>query len=401
MSKRTAIIIVIAVLVLGTLILYFLLGGKAPSGLPIFNGLPFGTPPDGEVGVPEPTEPVPNEGLDSEGRPLSRFIRVSDVPVAGAIGFLKNGSTYVRYVERATGHVVDMNPLTLEKTKILNTTRPRTYEAIFKQDASGYIARALDEGGDSVANTAISIIAPTGTSTTYSTQLSLLRGEMDDIGILPNGSLLYALSDTGQMTLSAFGGDRPRTLFTMPFSDWRIRTMTNDSALIFPKAGGSALGYLYTLNLSSGAMNKVAGPLSALIALPNANGSKIALSYISRDNILSVLTPSNGSIGAINPATLADKCVWSRRDTDLLICAVPEGGLGTGMPDNWYNGTASFVDRIWKFDTEINASELLLEPKKNYDLEIDAYELTLSPDEDWLFFTNKKDLTLWGLKLTP
>jgi hypothetical protein len=73
MSKRTAIIIVIAVLVLGTLILYFLLGGKAPSGLPIFPGLPFGTPPDGEVGVPEPTEPVPNEGLDSEGRPLSRF----------------------------------------------------------------------------------------------------------------------------------------------------------------------------------------------------------------------------------------------------------------------------------------------------------------------------------------
>jgi hypothetical protein len=400
MSKRKAIIIILAVILIGTALLYLLIGGKTPAGLPIFDGSPFGTPPE-DVPIGTPPEETPVGTVDGEGRPLPIFMRLSDAPVAGGISFLKNGSTYVRFVDRATGHIYDMNPATLEKARIINVTAPRIYSAVFKSDASGYVARTLAENEEVIANTSVSIISPKATSTDYSIQTTPLRGNIDALEVLSNGNLIYAIKDNGAVVTSSFTGSSPRELFSMNFSQWKIHPITNSSALIVTKASESAEGYAYTLNIASGGLTKVLGPLVGLSALPNPAGSRIAFSHSAGGTTLSVANIANGTKFVITPATIVEKCVWSRREQSILLCAAPEGGLQPGTPDSWYDGTVSYSDRIWRFNTDTDTAELLLEPEKNFDTKIDAFELFLSPDEDWLFFINKRDLTLWGLRLVP
>lgn len=415
MSKRLTIFIIIITIILGTGILYVLLGGKGLGDSPFIPGNPFGTPP-------EDTNPVSTDGgtstttpgdidvpLDSEGRPVTRFFKLSDAPIAGAVSFLKNGSTTVRYVDRATGHVYEVNPLNLERIKILNTTRPHIYEAIFKRDGTGFVERTVTAGSDTIVNTSMTLIAPTGTTTStstgaslgmYTAEATLLRGEVGDLVLLPNDNLLYALKDTGGVMTSSFEGESPRTLFTLPFTQWTIWPISNTSAIISTKPSMAALGYAYTLNVTSGSLTKMLGPLQALSVLPSSDGRRIAYSYIEDDEfVLLVDNTLSGSSLKILPATLSEKCVWSKKSTNILICGASESGLGNDAPDAWYQGLVHYSDKIWRFNTDTDTSEILLSPKANFDIDLDAINLILSPNEDYLFFTNKSDLSLWALKL--
>lgn len=401
MSKRTAIIIIVAVILVGTAILYFLLGGKTPSGLPIFTGSPFGAPPEDTPVTPgSGDQPMPI-GVDNQGRELPRFVRLSEAPVAGAVSFIKNGLTHVRYVDRATGHVYDINPSTLERTKIINITRPRVYNAIFKDDASGYIARTLDDDREIILSTAVSIIPPKATSTDYSVQASILRGNLGDLDVLPNSNLIYVSEDPDAVLASSFTGEKATSLLSSPFIEWQLQALSNANILITTKASEVAEGFAYKMDTSNGRLTKVLGPLLALSALSNPDGTRFAYHYIDgRGDIFSTLH-QNGANLEIRPTTLPEKCVWSRKDLSALICGAPDSGLGVGAPDNWYLGVTSYVDKIWRFNTDTNTSEILLDPVKNFDTEVDAMDLFLSPDEDYLFFTSKKDLSLWALKLKP
>jgi hypothetical protein len=58
-----------------------------------------------------------------------------------------------------------------------------------------------------------------------------------------------------------------------------------------------------------------------------------------------------------------------------------------------------YSDRVWRFDTDTDFANVVADPKKDFNTDIDAEHLFLSPKEDYLFFENKNDLTLWALKL--
>lgn len=409
MSKKTTIFIIILTLILGTGILYVLLGGKGLSDSPLIPGNPFGTPPEdatpGDTDSGTSTTTTPGDidvPVDSEGRPIAKFFKLSDAPIAGAVSFLKNGSTTVRYVDRATGHVYEVNPLNLERVKILNTTRPHIYEAIFKQDGSGFVERSVAPGSDEVTNTSISLVPPEATTTPsmYTAEATLLRGELEDVALLPNNNLIYALKDTGAVLTASFAGASPRTVFTLPFTKWNILPVSNTSAILSTRPSSAAEGFAYTLSITSGSLTKLLGPLTALNVLPSTDGRRIAYSYIDGgENILFVKNTLNDTSLEILPATLVEKCVWSKNRTNILICGASEEGLGPDTPDSWYQGVAHYTDKIWRFNTDTETAEILLSPKANFDIDIDVMNPILSQNEDYLFFTNKNDLSLWALKL--
>ncbi|MBX4195788.1 hypothetical protein KW796_02445 [Candidatus Parcubacteria bacterium] len=405
MSRRALIFTIILVIVLGTGILFFLVGGKTPGGLPILSGLPFGEAPrdngnpGGDFGNTSGTA-----NTDSEGRSLAKFFRLVNDPVAGFVSFIKNGSEMVRYVDRATGHVYDVNPNTLEKTKIFNTTQPKVYVALWKPDASGFLERSVPSNSDSVSNTSITLSLPKATSTDgfYVAQATLLRGDTGDMAIAADGSLLYVLRDTGAVLISSFLGEKPRTLLSLPFTDWRILPINSSSALLVTKASIAAEGYAYTLNTKSGGLTKILGPLNALTAVPSPDGRHIAYAYSDFGTIaFKVLNVANGVTSVITPATLPEKCVWSRKTPSVIYCGVPENGLGGNSPDSWYQGGANYSDKIWRFNTDTGTAEVILEPIKNFNTKVDAMSLELSPDEDYLFFVNKDDLSIFALKIAP
>lgn len=403
MSKRNAIIIIVLTLILGTGVLYFILGGKAGNIIaPIFDGSPFGTPPGdtnqtpgGEEGGEAP------DGSGSEGGELPRFLKLSDAPVSGYTSIIKNGLTYVRFVDRATGHVFDINPSTLVKVRLINTTIPRVYESLFKADGSGFVARTIPDGGDVVINSAISLIAPVSTSTeaSFTTQATPIRGELGDIALLPNGNLIYAAKDTETIVTSTFTGGSLRTLLNLPFSAWRFYPISNASVLLVTKASEFAQGYAYTLNTSNGALRKVLGPLNGLSAVPSSAGERIAFSHTGGGGTFSVLNTTNSSILNILPLTLAEKCVWSKKVSSVLLCGAPVDGLGAGFPDRWYEGTTSYSDRVWRFNTNTDTAEIILDPEESFEESVDVINPSISQDEDFFFFINKGDLSLWALRL--
>ena len=107
----------------------------------------------------------------------------------------------------------------------------------------------------------------------------------------------------------------------------------------------------------------------------------------------------DGSTQDVIFKTLVDKCVWSNMHTNEVYCAVPVEFPQALYPDDWYRGKVSFVDQIWHLDTDTGEVHLLANLLSLSNKLIDATDLSLDPKENFLYFINKNDLSLWSLDL--
>ncbi|KND48536.1 MAG: hypothetical protein AB200_02300 [Parcubacteria bacterium C7867-005] len=401
MNKKIIFLTLLAVIILivGG---WFIFGRQLPqqSDTETESELPFG---QGGSDIPfNPSNPgdkttSTNPSNNQTGATFPNFFKLSLEPVAGAISIIKNGSTVVRYVDRATGHVYDIKPDTQERMKITNNTLPKIYEAIFRSDGNALVLRSLE--GDQISNLSIALTAPKSTTTDalHSVTMTPLRGEIKNIS--GGTKLFYVLADTKTLISSEFDGTKQKNLGSYPFSEWTPFTSEGTSLFIQTRPDSSTPGYAYTVNQSSGKATKILGPLNGLTILPNKTGKSIIYSYYSGDEF--VLEHKNFDTNKntkIFPVTIPEKCVWSKKE-NLIYCGNPEGIVGPKQPESWYQGAVSFNDSIWKIDPANQLSDVLLEPRRSFEVDVDVINPFLSPDEDYLFFINKKDLSLWALKL--
>ncbi|MFC1595274.1 hypothetical protein ACFL3E_02515, partial [Patescibacteria group bacterium] len=163
------------------------------------------------------------------------------------------------------------------------------------------------------------------------------------------------------------------------------------------KSSALAPGFIATLNLS-GVME---------ILIPEKNGLDILWSpdasmflYSETKNLgesmdvwlTKTKTPQDGE--KLGFKTLAEKCMWSKEDTEIIFCAVPKILPSYVIPDNWWMGDFFFEDRLWKINTVTGEVKIILNEES-----FDIIDLFSSVNEDHVFFINKKDSTLWSLKL--
>jgi hypothetical protein len=59
----------------------------------------------------------------------------------------------------------------------------------------------------------------------------------------------------------------------------------------------------------------------------------------------------------------------------------------------------SFSDDIWVIDLAMGSANVIATPVETAGEEIDFINPMLSPDEHYLIFMNKKDSSLWSLRL--
>jgi hypothetical protein len=417
MNKLLKILIaILAVILIAFAGWYFLLRDPdIPAGEAIRNLLPFGSPgdtvepgPDNEL-PPTATSSVPGGEIGEIPPPTANLFRLSDTPVAGAVVFKSGTQTIVRYVDRGTGHIYDINLTTLAKTRITNETLPKIYEAYFRPDGNAVLLRSLNDNSDVIENLALTLTPPKATTVStsspqateafYAISSTLLRGNLSAVAVGSGNTLFYALRDTSSIVSSLFNGTGAKTLLTSPFTNWRLSSAGN-SVYVYPKASVNAPGYVYSLNTSSGGLTKILGPLNALSAIPNTAGNRVLYSYVDNGRTRTFAKNlTNNALTEILPNTFSEKCIWSIKQTGILFCAVPIDESRAGEPDNWYRGLTHFSDRLWLFDTNIDVAQVLAEPQLDLNIDIDAVEPKLSPDEDYLVFTNKNDLSLWALKL--
>jgi len=338
---------------------------------------------------------------DPAGKALPRLYHIVDRAIAG-MTVMKNSpknNIVARFMERATGHVYNVETARIRETRITKTTIPAVHSALFSQDGRYVVAQYLDDSKEGV-ETFVGTVPTTYTSgggalsgkflpkNSYAISLSPAKNDVFFMLKTPSGAAGYVapLSDTTRRT----------QVFSFPLSEWLAVWQESARINIVTKPSSGIPGYSYNISSAGSAgMERVLGGISGLTALPNRNGSYTLIGSASGGSMtLSVRDEKTKTASTTILSTLPEKCVW-KGDNVTFYCAVPSSSFGGSLPDSWYQGASSFSDEIY----EMNAKNGVLYYTALID-GIDATNLTLSPDGRLLFFTDKNDSTLWVLNLT-
>lgn len=299
----------------------------------------------------------------------------------------------VRYVERKSGHAYAYDTKGNDITRITNRTLPGIVEAAWAGDASTAFLRFLPEGADDISTYALPLNGGEEASG------YLLEPGLDDVITMGSSTVITLLpsSDGSIATAARVDGASPRTIFSSVLSSLRL-FVSGVNLVAVTKASSQMDGYAFFVDAKTGIFERALGPLRGLTVLPSPTGASVLFGYLSGNAAKAELLDATTREKTLIPlAALPEKCVWAR-DERSLYCAVPRS-LGTGWPDEWYQGVASYSDRFWRIDLEARVASLVLDPATVADVAIDGVSLAIDEQSDYLVFTNKKDGSLWAYDL--
>lgn len=379
--KRFIIIIFTAV-ILGGVALLFGAKQKSPPGETrgVFGRFFPGTE---EQKVSPATEAT--RGTSAAPEPAPVLSQLSQTPVAGAAF----ASSSVRFVERATGRVVEVGAQGEQPRRISNTTIPGVSEALFGE-GDRVILRIIDET-QNVKNVSASFA-------NEATEGVFIDPAIRSFAVSPDRSRLFSLRPAGtrfSAVTSTFEYKGQKEIFTSPFRDFALSWPERNTVTLVTKPSAFAEGFLYAINLNTGALEKIAGGIPGLNALLSPDAALVLASRRGRIKpIETALVNRKGGASTVFPFdTLAEKCLWSRV-APMIYCAVPFSTPQAAYPDDWYSGVVSFSDSFVKINAETLESEIVFAEGG-----FDAINLFTDPEEKFLFFVNKKDGVLWSIKL--
>ncbi len=384
--------------------------GAGAGGFSLFpTGNPSGQNPY------NPTRPGFNPNQPTTGtnfnRRLPRLRMISGEPVAGYFPYQTRATTTstgtstvdsfekaVIYTQRASGHMYVAKESTEQQERFSNTTIPKVYEALF---ASSTAAIYRYVGEDEISIRSYSGSIGSGTSTF---QGVFLPNNLDVVTLSPdNQSIAYGVDTGSQFFLNKSGvrGTNPITLFSSYIKEWSVQWPKTDSIYLTSKADSHYPGTLYRIDPTTKRFDKLIADVLGLSTLVNASGTLAVISYTDKSNGVgtAIFDTVTREYYYPNFRTLSEKCVWSKVDPEIVYCAAPLERIFDTMPESWYMGTIETMDTIFRIDTRTMESTEVLTQADLSANEIDMYNLMLSEDEQYLYFMNKRDLTLWSYEV--
>ena len=337
---------------------------------------------------------------------------LSNAPVGGYGASTTAKTTFVRWVDRGRGNVMEAHSDTLDTTVLSNTVVPRTYSSLWNRDLSAFIASLLEDNAE-VATTlyaGLTKIKKVGTSTDQLASTPFeLKGQK-----LPENIISYVVSPKrdkvfmlinengrGVGYVSSFQGSNITRIFDTPATQLVAEWPEENTITVTTKASAEQAGFLYFVNPKTGAWNKILGPTAGLTTRTSRDAKYVFASYATTNGAISssIYTVSTGKAVDSGIKTLADKCVWGNFYKHLVYCGVPNQISSASYPDDWYKGTVSTSDKIWDVDAATGEVRLITSLSDKAERIVDAFNLQLDERDDFLFFMNKNDLSLWSLDL--
>lgn len=330
--------------------------------------------------------------------------QISDKPVAGGIAFNNGSTTVIRYVERGTGHIVETTSDSFESAKISNTTIPKVPQAIWSPAGQTVVMRYLKDGADRISSFSANIIKATTTQDVSKNKKSaFLPSNITQLSMNPAGDkIFYLINASGESAgvISNADGSNKNRILRSAVTEWLVSWPNKETIALATKPSFAAAGYLFFLNSKTGSANKILSGINGLTSLVDGTAKNILYSESFDDSIrLNYYDLKSNLNKTLSFKTLPEKCVWSKTEEFIVYCAVPKTIEEGEYPDGWYQSLISFSDNIWRVDAKTNSSELVFDFRKESGNEFDAIDPFLSGDDEYLFFTNKKDLTFWSLDL--
>lgn len=397
MSQKKLILIASTALVLiFVVLLYFFPKNKAasePNSGGFFGGF-FGssgdrpTSGDGAAGT---QENPPGETVGGT-QGTQKLVRISGEPVVGATTIPRDGK--VKYFKKSSGHLFQNAYDGSREERISNVTIPAILDVQWS-DSKNAVALSYYDGGALKRY----YFQYTGTTTKSS---GFLPDSIDTLAMSDDeDKIIYSAPVGAEYAIVTALPDNSgrKTIFSTKVADFEVVWPDKNIVSLKTKTSAFAESHLFTLNPANGSFVKILGDMYGFDVLWSPDAKRFLYSQTRVEGgglTLSVYNRTSGQSRALDFATLPEKCLWSERETEVLYCAIPQSMPERRLPDDWWLGRISFDDSIWKINTQTGAKQQLMSVYA-----VDAVKIFISPDEQYLFFINKKDDSLWSLRLKP
>ncbi len=335
-------------------------------------------------------------GIFPSGQKETALIELSDSPVSGAAFFKGVATSTVRYAEKSTGHIYEITPNGKNRQRLSNTTILKVFNLSWSPNADKLVMRYFDSDEGSFG--AVKTFSATLNPLTNSLEGVFLPRATLAVATSPSEDKIFYLIDSGKTAsgiISDFKNKNKRAVFPLPYSDFNVSWPSKGIISLLSKPSAFAGGVLYFLNPRIEKLEKIIGGVKGLTALISPNGKKVIYSQTDRKGLKTkILNVSDRATADFYARTFPEKCAWSGKDEDIIYCAVPFSLPSADYPDDWYKGKVSFNDSIAKIDIATGETKVLLSGPG-----FDIIKPFLSPDNKYFIFVNKKDNTLWSLKI--
>lgn len=432
MSKKILIIISIVIIILGGIFLYILFSKNPTSqfGIPsnitdkVRKLFPF-APNDAinsdnndQVELPATSTATTTVTVESK---IPRLRKITSEPTSGATIIEKKVEKtidnkkvtetvyFVRYMDKATGHIIETPYNSYKTEKISNKTIPKVEDALFGSNGNSVIARLLDDDNETIKTYFISLqdkkIDPTASATeneevvSKEAVVSILEDNIRDIVLSPLKTQVAYLTYTdsgGKITVGSLDGTKKNIIYEDLLRELLLSWPTQSKIVISTKPSGLATGFAWSMNSNGGNLSKIAGGELGLTVLssPNLEYTLIGIGG-EKDITLKFKNQITNEDRKVRFFSLPEKCVWSQNTKKDAYCGIPTTSSTDTFPESWYLGITKFNDNIWKIDEK--GENLILNKSKYTKESIDIIKPSISSDDKYMIFTNKNDLSLWAL----
>ncbi|OIO32098.1 MAG: hypothetical protein CO088_04525 [Candidatus Yonathbacteria bacterium CG_4_9_14_0_8_um_filter_46_47] len=414
-------VVAIIAIIVAVLFLYAKNGGNvgpfAPFGMGTTTNshLPPDENDDGNGGI------LPGNIVDLKDK---RLIKIHAAPVSGfsileKANVLGGKDIIARYIERGRGYIFETNMSDVVEQTVSSQEHRKIYEAEWGNNGMQAIARYLNDDTGTIRSFVIKLgdgdVSDGTTTPTLKevdgeflpeniTNLAVSNEDTNKVFFLTNIADDYEGSHIPKSavgTIHNITTGNESAVFTSPFTQWLSYWPQKNIIALTTKPSGGVPGYLYFLNPTTGKLTKEIGDVKGLTTLVGPNGRTTIYSESASGKFETKLYDTGEHTFENFPInTLPEKCAWSTADSNVIYCANPQE-IPQGMyPDAWYQGVVSFSDDIWMFDLSTGETRKIIDFKQESGgEELDGIKLATDPDGVFLFFINKKDLSLWALRL--
>jgi hypothetical protein len=308
----------------------------------------------------------------------------------------------IRYIERGTGRIYETASSTLTTSRITNSTLTRITESFFDKAGSSLLIRGLVGNSDVIQTALGTTLFETATSTSMSLQIKTLPYNLLSVVTSPEkdyfASYIEQKGVGSSINISRLDGTGVSNIYKSPFREWLLSWPTKDTVILNTKPSAYSSGFAYSINTGTKSFKRLTGGQNGLTTLVSPDGLNVLIGESIEGSMkLSVLNLKTQTYKDIYTRTMPEKCVWSKIEKNIIFCAASESIVYAPYPDAWYQGLVFFDDNVWKINIDTQENKVVAIIKDYMKNGLDSINLTLNKNEDYMLFTNKKDLSLWGL----
>jgi dipeptidyl aminopeptidase/acylaminoacyl peptidase len=360
---------------------YLLVFGAPKDASGVFSNFGIGGEPSA-VANPDGSGTIIDTSGQGSGPGVLR--QLTTRPVAGA-AFLQDGNVW--YAERGTGYLYAIDLASGDERQLTATTHEKVIDAQFSPSGNAVVFTTETSSG---VRTSIETVTKDDEGQTTLTTLTSALGVDNAVFSNDGSAVLYTTKTSTGADMYSYDLDTrdDALLLSLPFSSAVISR--GSSLYVAVKAAAALPGYVY--RVVNGGLEHLRDGGLGLTAFGYQGGFETTENT---DNGIRA-TAFEDTTYKLPLPLLPEKCASLANATSTLICASPMAWPDDAVfPDDWYKGTVSLTDLLWRVNIHDGEAALLVDPTKNTGRSLDVMRIVENTDGTQFLLINKNDNTLW------